>query len=235
MGSDVYSYGVLLWSFYVGQQPFQIRVGLWEPNPLFPSFPSTSRSGEPAHLEYQALVRQCLREDPHERPTFAHIALFLERILGQGATTAPGPSVEQGTPTTPDPSVGQGTTTPIPGSGQGLAASSSSVGQGPATLAEAPSVGQGPPILAVAPGDVADMHSGVGALARADVGLNTESSPRHAASETGQVTRREEEEEAASWAHWTSRTLLANSLLQSRGEQAATSDATAAATASSLL
>lgn len=81
MGSDVYAFGVLLWSFYTGQLPYVPRDDALVPNVLFPHFKSRSIS-DPVHVHYKRLALQCLRTDPHQRPTFTVIKNMLSLILG---------------------------------------------------------------------------------------------------------------------------------------------------------
>ena len=69
-GSDAYSFGVLMWSLYTGEQPYACKSGLLLSNPLFPHFP---KAGHAAHPQYTCLAERCLRMDPHERPSFTEI------------------------------------------------------------------------------------------------------------------------------------------------------------------
>ena len=70
-GSDAYSFGVLMWSLYMGQQPYVFsRSGVLLANPLFPHFPKFVYT---AHPQYTSLAERCLRMDPHERPSFVEI------------------------------------------------------------------------------------------------------------------------------------------------------------------
>ena len=88
-GSDVYSFGVLLWSLYSGQQPCVVRGGLNTRNPLFPHFPSirTTKACS-AHSQYKSLAHQCLRQDPHQRPSFADMTHSLAFIFGPALSKA---------------------------------------------------------------------------------------------------------------------------------------------------
>ena len=86
-GSDVYSFGVLMWSLYMGQQPYVIRSGVLFTNPLFPHFP---KAGHAAHPQYTCLTERCLRRDPHERPSFTEISGSLMDFFNRVAA-APGP------------------------------------------------------------------------------------------------------------------------------------------------
>ena len=71
-GSDAYSFGVLMWTLYTGQQPYVVsRSGVPLSNPLFPHFP---KAGHATHPQYICLAERCLRMDPHERPSFVEIA-----------------------------------------------------------------------------------------------------------------------------------------------------------------
>ena len=110
-GSDVYSFGVLLWSLYSGQQPCVVRGGLNTRNPLFPHFPSicTTKACS-AHSQYKSLAQQCLRQDPHQRPSFADMTHSLAFIFGPALSKdsaggdgsgSGGPSTSQPAPQTP--------------------------------------------------------------------------------------------------------------------------------------
>ena len=86
-GSDAYSFGVLMWTLYTGQQPFVISSGVMISNPLFPHFP---KFGHVAHPPYTCLAERCLLMDPHERPTFAQISESLLDFFHR-ESVAPGP------------------------------------------------------------------------------------------------------------------------------------------------
>ena len=68
-GSDVSSFGVLMWVFYAGHHPYLWRDGEWTHNPAFPFFPKGRRFRDPIHMHYIHLARCCLHSDPHTRPT----------------------------------------------------------------------------------------------------------------------------------------------------------------------
>ena len=89
-GSDVYSYGVLIWSLYTGQQPYVCAAGRLVPNRQFPHFLNTS------HPQYMTLARRCLQADPHDRPTFADISSCLHDLFGQLDTPSSSGSVGEG-------------------------------------------------------------------------------------------------------------------------------------------
>ena len=93
-GSDVFSFGVLMWVFYAGQHPcLWSPAGAWVPNPAFPFFVPKGRSVEdPIHVHYIHLAHSCLHMDPHARPTFAEISERLSLILGPPEPTTPLPA-----------------------------------------------------------------------------------------------------------------------------------------------
>ena len=80
-GSDVYSYGVLMWCLYTGENPYLCERGLLVPNKRFPLFP------DPTPPLYKQLAERCLQRDPHDRPTFAEISARLVALCD------PGPSI----------------------------------------------------------------------------------------------------------------------------------------------
>ena len=99
-GSDVYSFGVLMWSLYMGQQPYVVRSGVLFTNPLFPHFPT---AGHAAHPQYTYLAERCLRRDPHERPSFAEITdclldFFTRQSVAPGPPQAVPPTVSRVVP-----------------------------------------------------------------------------------------------------------------------------------------
>ena len=78
-----------MWSLYSGCQPYLVRDGQYVANPHFPHFPNYPDG----HPEYVALAKACLRQDPHERPTFAELSdrllMFMEPTSGPEADTHP--------------------------------------------------------------------------------------------------------------------------------------------------
>ena len=84
MRSDVYAFGVLLWSLYSGQQPYVWQGGGWVPNFHFPHFKSYSSSRRTVSVcaHYKHLAERCLQAEPHLRPTFREVKNTLSLILG---------------------------------------------------------------------------------------------------------------------------------------------------------
>ena len=87
MGSDVYAFGVFLWSLYSGQRPYVWLGGGWVPNFNFPHFKiffnsDTQSDTLSLYTQYRRLAKKCLAAEPHKRPTFTEIKSMLSLILG---------------------------------------------------------------------------------------------------------------------------------------------------------
>ncbi|XP_035291554.1 tyrosine-protein kinase receptor Tie-2-like [Anguilla anguilla] len=83
--SDVWSYGVLLWEVVsLGGTPY---CGLTCAE-LYEKLPQGYRLEKPLNCDDEVydLMRQCWREKPYERPSFAHILLSLNRMLEERKT-----------------------------------------------------------------------------------------------------------------------------------------------------
>ncbi|KAI5089137.1 tyrosine-protein kinase receptor Tie-2 precursor [Silurus meridionalis] len=83
--SDVWSYGVLLWEVVsLGGTPY---CGMTCAE-LYEKLPQGYRLEKPLNCddEVYELMRQCWREKPYERPSFAHILVSLNRMLEERKT-----------------------------------------------------------------------------------------------------------------------------------------------------
>ncbi|KAJ8285230.1 hypothetical protein GJAV_G00024450 [Gymnothorax javanicus] len=83
--SDVWSYGVLLWEVVsLGGTPY---CGMTCAE-LYEKLPQGYRLEKPLNCDDEVydLMRQCWREKPHERPSFAQILLSLNRMLEERKT-----------------------------------------------------------------------------------------------------------------------------------------------------
>ena len=69
--------------FYTGEYPYVEHCEAYVPNVRFPYFPPA------AHPQYKSLVYDCLRTDPHARPTFEQI---LDRFTAFEYADAPLPA-----------------------------------------------------------------------------------------------------------------------------------------------
>ncbi|XP_033869556.3 angiopoietin-1 receptor-like [Acipenser ruthenus] len=83
--SDVWSYGVLLWEIVsLGGTPY---CGMTCAE-LYEKLPQRYRLEKPLNCEDEVydLMRQCWREKPYERPSFAHILVSLNKMLEERKT-----------------------------------------------------------------------------------------------------------------------------------------------------
>ena len=72
--SDVFSFGVIMWSLSHSAHPFVIKDGIYERHPTFPKFETTIPT------TYSLLAIACMKREPTARPTFPQVIQILTEL-----------------------------------------------------------------------------------------------------------------------------------------------------------
>lgn len=85
-GSDVYSYGVMLWEFQRGHAPYVIERGADGAASRLVPHPDYLIFDPKTPLTYTLLAKACLSTEPHDRPTFEQAKVVLQDLDNEVAS-----------------------------------------------------------------------------------------------------------------------------------------------------